>query len=432
MTAAQRLFNLSFELSGIILCVLAMLFVLSSKAEEKTRRYFILIYLGLVLLAVSNMAGILMKGRPGQGWRAALYVSNFTEFLMQALLACIVSLYLLALVDPARERRGLRLVLLALLLIHTALLIVSQFTGWYYSLDADNVYRRGPAFLLSFAAPALMLGLDMAILIKYRSRLKRNERGAFALYFVLPALAIIPQSFLYGINFTIFSAIIAGLVMYIFIVRAQNEEYYRQREENARLRMDIMLSQIQPHFLYNTLGAIQSLCRTDPAAAEQAVAQFSRYLRGNMDSLSQERTIPFARELEHAKLYLALEQLRYEDALGLRYELECTDFRIPTLTLQPLAENAVRHGVRGKASGRGTVVISSRETPQSYEVAVTDDGPGFDPEKPPSDGRQHIVLSNIRERLARLGGALRIESGPQGTRATIILPKEAQHADLCH
>ena len=144
-----------------------------------------------------------------------------------------------------------------------------------------------------------------------------------------------------------------------------------------------------------------------------------------MDSLSKDRTISFDQELEHTKLYLELEQLRYEDALQVRYELGCTAFRIPTLTLQPLAENAVRHGVRGKLSGRGYVAISTQEFEDRYEITVSDDGPGFDPEQEIRDGRSHVGLANVRERLQRVvGGSLRIESAPgAGTKAVIVIPK---------
>ncbi len=425
--------NLSVELSGIILCMLALLFVLSSKVQERTRRYFTLFYIGLILLAASNMAGILMKGLPGRVWRAALYLSNYTEFLMPTLLAYIVSLYLLFVIDPEEKYKGLRGVMLALLLVHAALLTISQFTGLYYSFDADNVYHRSAAFPLSFLMTGIMLVIDLWLVLSRRSALGRNERGVLLLYFLFPALSMILQALYYGINFTIFSTIIAGLVMYVFIIRRQTMAYYLQREENARLRTDIMLSQIKPHFLYNSLGAIQSLCRSDPAAAEQAVAMFSHYLRGNMSALSEEKSVPFEQELEHTRVYLELEKLRYEDALSLCWKLGCTKFRIPPLTLQPLAENAVRHGVRGKPSGCGTVCIESAEYPDRFEVTVTDDGPGFDPSQPPDDGALHIGLQNIRERLRRsAGGELRIETPPEGgTRATIILPKEGMNlADL--
>ena len=119
--------------------------------------------------------------------------------------------------------------------------------------------------------------------------------------------------------------------------------------------------------------------------------------------------------------------MRFEDALRVRYDIACTDFRIPTLTLQPLAENAVRHGVRGSKKAAGTVTIATREYGDRYEVTITDDGLGFDPDAPPAnDGRSHVGIPNVRERLRRVcGGELRIESVPgQGTTATIFLHKE--------
>ncbi len=155
-----------------------------------------------------------------------------------------------------------------------------------------------------------------------------------------------------------------------------------------------------------------------------------------MDSLTQSEPIPFTTELDHTKAYLELEQLRFPEELKVEYDLQCTEFLLPTLTLQPLAENAVRHGVRKSESGAGTVRISTWETPDHYEITVTDDGTGFDINAAtPDDGQTHIGLSNVRERLRRIsGGELRIESAPgQGCRATILLPKEAKpSADICH
>jgi LytS/YehU family sensor histidine kinase len=189
-------------------------------------------------------------------------------------------------------------------------------------------------------------------------------------------------------------------------------------------RIQIMLSQVQPHFLFNSLEAIRALNRKDPAKGDHAIVQFERYLRGNMDALSREEPIPFETELAHTNLYLEFEQYRFPDELHVVYELSCKDFSLPPLTLQPLVENAVKHGVRGKKSGEGTVTISSRAYPDRYEVTVADDGPGFDPDAVSGDGRQHVGLANVRERLRYAGAELRITSPPEGgTEAAIVIPK---------
>lgn len=196
------------------------------------------------------------------------------------------------------------------------------------------------------------------------------------------------------------------------------------KQELQNSRMSIMLSQIQPHFLYNALTVIQALCGIDPVAAENAVSEFSDYLRGNMSSLTQDQPIPFLQELDHTKHYLALEQLRFGDQLHVEFDLGPTHFRLPTLSLQPLVENAIRHGVRAKADDAGTVRITTRETPVFYEVAVIDDGPGFDPAAMPQDGT-HVGISNVRRRMQMMcGGDLVIESAPgAGTHAILRIPK---------
>jgi len=192
-----------------------------------------------------------------------------------------------------------------------------------------------------------------------------------------------------------------------------------------------MLSQIQPHFLYNTLGAIKSTYYDDPELARGAIDQFTDFLRHNMDSLTDDQPISFEKELEHVRCYLDLLQLRFGDSLRVEYDLECTDFRIPTLTLQPLVENAVTYGVRKNPKGNGQVVIRTRELPESYEVSVIDNGPGFVPDNVPGDNeRSHVGIQNVRSRLhSVIGAELKIQSEPgKGTTAVMILPKGKENA----
>ena len=190
-------------------------------------------------------------------------------------------------------------------------------------------------------------------------------------------------------------------------------------------RVQQMLSQIKPHFLHNALTLIIDLCDTAPQKAKAATVEFSRYLRGNMESIDRAGPIPFEKELEHTKLYLNIEQMRFAGDLQVRYDIACTGFSLPALTVEPLAENAVRHGVREKPDGRGTVVIATRETPDCYEITVTDDGPGFDPDRLPEDGQMHVGIANVRERLHQIvDGALEYRSAlGEGTTAIIRIPK---------
>jgi len=196
-----------------------------------------------------------------------------------------------------------------------------------------------------------------------------------------------------------------------------------QKAELMDARVSTMLSQIQPHFLYNALSAIGNLCYTDAQKTHRAIVAFANYLRTNMDSLTQKELIPFAKELEHTRQYLWLEQLRFEERLQVGFDIQTEDFRLPVLTLQPIVENAVKYGVTRKEDG-GMVWIKTIAEEDGYRIIVADDGVGFDPDKPNQDDRSHMGIANVRSRLtAMCGGELTVKSEPgHGTTVTIFIP----------
>jgi sensor histidine kinase YesM len=186
----------------------------------------------------------------------------------------------------------------------------------------------------------------------------------------------------------------------------------------------IMLSQIQPHFLYNTLNSIYQLCETNPMRARSMVNFFAEYLRNNLSTLEEPGLISFETELSHIKTYLEIEKIRFEDTLEIEYDIKCADFSLPVLTVQPIVENAVKHGTSKKRGG-GAVTISTDEDNESYIIKVTDTGCGFDPNQPKDDGKRHIGIENVKQRLSNMcAGSLTIESEVGvGTLATIRIPK---------
>lgn len=222
----------------------------------------------------------------------------------------------------------------------------------------------------------------------------------------------------------IFLIIIVSLVL-LYLYRLKYQNRLAENElELAQSRISIMLSQIQPHFLYNSLVVIRQLCGIDPKLAEETVVEFSEYLRGNLESLTQKKLIPFEQELHHVRTYLSIEKKRFGDELNVVYDINYEDFKLPALTLQPIVENAVHHGVTKKESG-GTVTIKTGQTEKEAVITVTDDGIGFDPENPPKkDNKSHIGLENVTSRLAAMcGGTLTVNSKPgAGTTAVITIP----------
>ena len=231
------------------------------------------------------------------------------------------------------------------------------------------------------------------------------------------------------ICFTIF--IITFVVIYfekisrIFNTALKTAEIERELE---LANTSLMISQIQPHFLYNALNTIKYLIKRDPKSAEKAVISFSRYLRGNMDSITKKEPIPFAEELKHTKNYCDIELLRFGDKLNIIYDTPVTSFSLPALSVQPIVENAIKHGVTKKPEG-GTVTVTTSENEYYYLIKVQDDGVGFDVDNPdltPSDTHAHIGVNNVRERLTNMVNAeFIIESQIDvGTCVTIKIPKK--------
>ena len=197
---------------------------------------------------------------------------------------------------------------------------------------------------------------------------------------------------------------------------------------NAQLtesRISTMMSQIRPHFIYNTLGSIEQLCDIDPKKAGELVHNFAKYLRGNFRELDNPRPILMSQEMEHVRHYVSIENVRFPD-MTFSFEMNSGDFHIPALTIQPIVENAIKHGLM-KLSKGGTIQVVSYETDTHYCVSVEDDGMGFDTTEL-LDNRKHVGIRNIRERLkAMVAGTLEIKSTVGvGTKVLITIPKEVR------
>ncbi|MCR5225851.1 MAG: histidine kinase [Eubacterium sp.] len=234
-----------------------------------------------------------------------------------------------------------------------------------------------------------------------------------------------PGMLMYGIAFTM----IYQIIRLIGDLRRQYREtirYQQMQKELYEAEVAVMVSQIQPHFMYNALSSIAMLCKINPDTAYDATIAFSEYLRGNMDSLKQKEPVPFEKELEHLKKYLFIEKLRFGKKLNVEYDIQTMDFVVPQLSVQPLVENAVKHGVGQKKKG-GTVKIMTKETGDGYEIVISDDGVGFDVNAPrKEDGRSHVGMDNTRRRLKEMIGAeVVIESTVgEGTTARVVIPRK--------
>lgn len=306
--------------------------------------------------------------------------------------------------------------------------IILQFTG------VRDLYASSPNIYLCTAIGIVILTVLLITEVKY------NKEAVVILASWTPLtvsilIDVLNHYLLFtDIHFYYFGlaiTMIYQIVRFVYDLRKQYLEairYQQVQKELYEAKVSVMVSQIQPHFMYNALTSIAMMCSIDPDTAQEATVTFAKYLRGNMDSLKQTKPVPFHQELEHLKKYLYIEKLRFGNKLNAAYDIQATDFVLPQLSIQPLVENAVKHGVGMKKKG-GTVTIATRETENAYEVIVSDDGVGFDVNAPKKeDGRSHVGMENTRRRLKEMcGGEVKIESTPgEGTVATVILPKEGQ------
>ena len=217
----------------------------------------------------------------------------------------------------------------------------------------------------------------------------------------------------------------AALVLSFKVIPTSVRAGIHEKELKLELQQSkiaLLLSQIQPHFLNNSLSAICDLCCRDPQKARDALVDFSVYLRGNMDTLSSNEPIPFSMELSHIEAYLKLEKLRFGDKLNVIYDIEADDFFIPPLSVQPLVENAVQHGICCLENS-GTVTIRTYKKENVITIIVIDDGTGFDVNDSMTDqsDHSHLGLQNVKKRIEQMPkGKLIVDSAPdKGTTVTI-------------
>jgi len=196
----------------------------------------------------------------------------------------------------------------------------------------------------------------------------------------------------------------------------------RIRELQKQLEYDrtnMMLSQISSHFFYHTLNAIQALIVLDPESAYTMTEDFSRFLRFKVDSVSAEDgLVPFREELRTVRAYAEINRIQLGERLKMEYDVPETDFLIPVLTVQPIVENAIIHGIKPKVGG-GTVRVRLRRDGEFYEVSVEDDGVGYAPGD--EQAGRSVGIRNIRARMEQYPGCtVTVESAPgRGTRVTL-------------
>ena len=306
------------------------------------------------------------------------------------------------------------------------LLIITPFTNVLYHFNDKNQYVRSPGYWIWFYVTLITFLFIGLVIIIFRKKLDRFLKKLFAISVIAPVTAFILNYFIVEVDLNNIAVTIDALIIFWLYENYRILYAIDMSREFDNMQTKMMLSQIQPHFLYNILTSIIYYADKDSAKTKDALIDFSRYLRQNLNSISTEGLVSFKEELEHTKKYLSLEKLRFEDNLEIEYDINDELFSLPVLTLQPLVENAVRHGIRKSERGKGKVTVQSKLMDTYHVVRVIDDGMGFDVAKMENMDETHIGIRNVRKRLMiECGGRLEITSKEgDGTICTIMIPEE--------
>lgn len=406
--------NSVLDVLGIAVTFILCLSIVRSMRQDKGCRYFLILMCCTSVYLWTDLAANLVDDQPSL--RAINYLVNTVYYLDSIAMAWVFWFFVC---DLQNHRPSAYPIANTIMWVSAALgtvLVLGNLWGHYYFLVDDNgLYWRVDTYPVSLAAPSVMVILTVIHLLRQRMRLV--DKIILLTHPLIPYIGSLLTS---GNDI----GSLMQIAVFLSMVMIYSNLYVWQERDLMQTQLNAMLLQINPHFLCNILASVASLCRTDPAAASDLTRKFSDFLRDNYVDMSSTPMIPFNEEVLHLTHYLNIEQIRFPN-LKVVYDLQATEFAVPSLSVQPLVENAVRHGIRRRRHSAGTVTIASRETPRYFVVRITDDGVGF-AAMPEGDGKRHIGIENTRARLRLLcSGTLTVESTPgKGTVSEIIIPKE--------
>ncbi len=423
--------HIAMLLWGSIFSLIAAVCMIINKNFDKNKRIFMIcMQISCTILLLSDAFAWGFRGTNGISGYYMVRISNFLVFLFSDILLFIFHGYTCCCLFEDRRKNEMPIVAIKLgyiiPIIGAILVIISQFTNLYYYFDSKNIYHRNTEYILSLMIPMIGMIVDFILILKNKRNVEKEIFVSLLSYITLPFLAAIALLFYYGASLINIAISISMVLMFVSVMIEQNRKIAIKEKEATNLKIDIMMSQIAPHFIFNTITTIQRLCDVNPKEASETLGEFATYLRGNIDSLSKNKRIPFTQELEHVRCYLAIEKKRFGNRVNVEYNIKYENFMIPALTLQPLVENAVKHGLCKKENG-GTVYIETEYRKGNIYIIVKDDGIGFKVNIS-QNTTNHVGLKNVSDRLDEMcKGTLYIESEiGKGTKVVVKIPQNKE------
>lgn len=423
--SSMQTINVAFDLFAMCMLIIVYISCVYGK-KNKSSNSFILLSVSVYLCIFFELGAWMTDGAASA--RVYSYLFNIGCNSMMIISSGMFFYFTCQSLDI--ELKAINRSVVCVVIAGIAAEFVNIMFGYYYYIDNYGTYARNRmGSFLGYIPFVYVLGTAGVLIIRKQMAVKKKciYMSYILVPFVISAWYMITE---YPPTFFV-SAFISVILIYANIYVDLGQENVKYEIENAHKETELALqrnkqtlSQIRPHFIFNALGSIEELCVVDAKKAESAVHYFAKYLRANMDALGETDMVPFETELDHIHNYIWLEKMRFDDELDYIEEIQFDDFMIPTLSIQPLVENAVKHGMMGKEEGILHVKIRTYQKDNNYVIEISDDGCGFDTGMKKDDGRSHIGMSYARSSIEnRLGGTLTIDSEiGNGTIVTIVIP----------
>ncbi len=430
MELVSYLISYNFVSVALIIGIIVLLIENRKERPRGTEHIAVIVLLLTIIVANTFFRELFLKESYDASYDyrgdPAMYFMYFRSTVEHILFPMIAYIEIL-LVTPNVKRY--------LLFIPEGILILAEIINLFgpkiiFSFDKHLDYENRILFL----SPYFTGMIYMLLLLRYSIRFfksKERTKGATVIFIVFLTIFECYLEAAYIVVDLMDEIVALDVIIFYFylisIYQREMETKLRTSElELEKSRRVLTLSQIQPHFMYNSLTSIIYLCDKDTQKTKNALIDFSKYLRQNLDAMSRNGLVSIKEELEHTKIYLSLEKLRFDDDLNIEFDIRNEMFMLPVLTVQPMVENAVKHGINSSESGCGTVRIITDETETHHRITIMDDGAGFDTSALDNLDESHIGINNVRKRLEdECGGELIINSVPdEGTVCVILIPKE--------
>lgn len=408
----------------IVITILLIVCIVQRKESKQINKYLLGWMLAHVLMLCCDSLRWSLRGKiHALGMFKMMF---FSEYILGYLCLVFFHYYFIDYMkDYVPINKKLRLLVWPVSLVMSVLWILSYQNRMFYVITYNAVNVANKGYYLSQLPAVILILFDMAAVLFYKKEIGWRLALTLWFYMIFPVIAF-PMQISWNAEVLFIGMTLSLLCRYATISSEQNRLLSESRAHLAESRIAITMSQIQPHFLYNALGSISALCDIDPVCAREATDHFAEYLRMNLESMKRFSPIPFKTELNHIETYIWLEKMRFREKLKVEYHIGAKDFQVPALSVQPIVENSVKHGVCKKEQG-GTIIISTWESGEDYFIKVSDDGAGFhwNGQTDFNDGKLHIGIKNVRNRLAiMVKGSLDIKSKiGEGTEAVLRIPK---------